>query len=399
MLDRIRGVLDVIEYLDPTGQEIVHRVPEEGPGEIVLGTQCIVRENQVAVFFRDGRALDMLGPGRHTLTTLNIPMLVNYLRIPFGSKSPFQAEVVFVNVKDFIDLSWETPKPLAFRDPELGIVRLGTQGKFAFQVSRPQLFVNQIVGTQGLFATKDIINYLESILISRFSDLLGEIGTGLLDLPAKYDELGSGLRARASDDFEGLGLLIKAVYVTSVSVPEDVERALDERAEMGAIGDMQSYMQFKAARALGDAAVGGSGEGGSFAGLGVGLGAGMGLGGAMASAIGQAMGGGASAQGTAGPAAGTGAQDSAAVLSQAFADLRQLVAQQLTLSEEDRQAATAGLDGLFTQLTSATSTIDDVRSAQDSLFQNSPWLEQPIKAVLGTPPALQLLGQVAARSL
>jgi membrane protease subunit (stomatin/prohibitin family) len=126
MIGKLRGILDVIEYLDPTGQEIVHRVPEAGSGEIVLGSQCIVRENQVAIFFRDGRALDMLGPGRHTLTTLNIPLLVNYLKIPFGSKSPFRAEVVFVNLKDYLDLPWVAPKPLPYRDSEFGMVRIGT---------------------------------------------------------------------------------------------------------------------------------------------------------------------------------------------------------------------------------------------------------------------------------
>ncbi|MFL7792138.1 MAG: SPFH domain-containing protein, partial [Anaerolineae bacterium] len=173
-LEKFRGILDVIEYLDPTGKEIVHRIPEKGSGEIVLGTQCIVRENQVAVFFRDGRSLDMLGPGRHTLTTLNVPILVNYLKIPFGSKSPFRAEVVFVNVKDYVDIRWDSPKPLAFRDSQLGTVRLSTQGKFAFQVSRPQMFVNQIVGTQGLYTTENIVSYLQSIVVSRFADLLGE---------------------------------------------------------------------------------------------------------------------------------------------------------------------------------------------------------------------------------
>ncbi len=389
MLEKIRGILEVIEYLDPTGQEIVRRIPEEGSGEIVLGSQCIVRENQVAVFFRDGRALDMLGPGRHTLTTLNIPLLINYLKIPFGSKSPFRAEVVFVNVKDYVDLAWESPKPLAFRDADLGVVRLGTQGKFAFQVSRPQMFVNQIVGTQGLYSTDSIVGYLQSMLISRFADLLGEFQANLLDLPAKYDELGSGLRARASDDFEALGLLLKAVYVTAISVPEEVGKALDERAQMGAIGNMQSYMQFKAARALGDAALAGAGEGGSMAGLGVSLGAGLGLGTAMASAIGQAV---------QGPAGGSGAP-AGSNLADGFAGLKQLVAQQLTLSAGEREAATAALDALLTQLASSTSTMEDVKAARDALIGPFPWLGEPVQTLLNTPLALQLMGQIAARSM
>jgi membrane protease subunit (stomatin/prohibitin family) len=391
MFAKIRGVLEVIEYLDPTGQEIVHRSPEEGSGEIRLGSQCVVRENQVAVFFRDGRALDMLGPGRHTLTTLNVPLLINYLKIPFGSKSPFRAEVVFVNVKDYVDLSWASPKPLAFRDPDMGIVRLGSQGKFAFQVGRPQLFVNQIVGTQGLYTTEHIVGYLESMLISRFADLLGEVQLGLLDLPAKYDELGSGLRAKTSEDFESIGLLLKSVYVTAISVPEEVEKALDERAQMGAVGDMQAYMQFKAARALGDAAVAGGGEGGSFAGMGVGLGAGMGLGTAMASAIGQSMQG--------GGGGGVAAAPSDGGLSDGFEGLRQMVSQQLTISDVDKEAAVQALNDLMTQLMSSTSTIADVKAAREAVVGQFPWLEGPVKTLLNTPAALQMMGQVAARSM
>jgi membrane protease subunit (stomatin/prohibitin family) len=389
-LEKIRGILDVIEYLDPTGKEIVHRVPEKGSGEIVLGTQCIVRENQVAVFFRDGRSLDMLGPGRHTLTTLNVPILVNYLKIPFGSKSPFRAEVVFVNVKDYVDIRWDSPKPLAFRDSQLGTVRLSTQGKFAFQVSRPQMFVNQIVGTQGLYTTENIVGYLQSIVVSRFADLLGELQADLLDLPSKYDELGSGLRASASDDFEAIGLLLKAVYITAINVPEEVEKALDERASIGAIGNMQSYMQFKAARALGDAALTGGGEGGSFTGMGVGLGAGIGLGTAMASAIGQSLGV---------PAGSGGAAAAAGGLVEGFAGLKQLVAQQLTLSAGEKTAAAAALDNLLMQLSSATSTLEDVKAAREALISRFPWLADSVSKLLNTPAALQMLGQVTARSM
>ncbi len=288
MLERFRGILEVIEYLDPTGREIVHRVPEEGSGEIRLGSQLIVRENQIAIFYRDGRALDMLGPGRHALTTLNVPILVNYLKIPFGNKSPFRASVVFVNLKDYLDLAWVAAKPIPYRDAEFGMVRLQTQGKFAFQVGRPQLFVNQIVGTQGLYATDDIVAYLRSIITSRLIDLLGEIKTSILDLPAKYDELGGGLRAKASEDFESLGLLLKGVYVTNIAVPPEIEKAIDERASMGALGDMQAYLQFKTARALGDAATQEGGIG-AMTGAGVGMGAGLGLGATMANVIGQSM--------------------------------------------------------------------------------------------------------------
>ena len=290
MLDRMRGILEVIEYLDPTGQEIAHRIPEEGSGEIVLGSQLVVRENQVAVFFRDGRALDVMGPGRHTLTTLNIPFLVSYLKIPFGSKSPFRADVVFVNLKDYLDQPWTSPQPIPFRDPDLGMVRLTTAGKFAFNVGQAQQFVNQVVGTQGLYGTKDIIDYLRSILTSHLTDVIGELHSSILDLPTRYDELSAALQAKSQVDFQALGLNVKAVFVTTINVPPDVEKAMDERASMGAIGNMQAYLQFKAARAIGDMAQN-PGSGNYVAGLGVSLGAGLGLGATMASAIGGAFGG------------------------------------------------------------------------------------------------------------
>ncbi|MFN2285851.1 MAG: SPFH domain-containing protein [Anaerolineae bacterium] len=393
MLSRFKDILEVIEYLDATGQEIVHRVPEQGSGEIVLGSQCVVRENQVALFFRDGRALDMLGPGRHTLTTLNVPILVNYLKIPFGSKSPFRAEVVFVNLKDYVDMPWKAPKPIPYRDAEFGMVRLETEGKFAFQVGRPQLFVNQIVGTQGLFSTADIVTYLRSIITSRLTDLLGELKLSVLDVAARYDELGAGLRARASEDFEALGLLLKAVFITGINVPEEVEKAIDERASMGAIGDMRSYMQFKAARALGDAATMSGGEGASFAGMGVGMGAGVGLGATMAGMIGQTM------QGTMPAQAGApAAAPSGGGLEESFVSLKQLVGQQFTLSDADKQDAIAGLDALLAQLTTPATTMETFKQTRGALLNRFPWLATPLQNLLNSPAALQILGQIAARS-
>lgn len=281
------ALLEVIEFLDETGREIIHRVPEQGSGEIRLGSQCIVRESQVAVFFRDGKALDVLGPGAHTLTTLNIPILVNLIKLPFGSKSPFRAEVIFVNMREFVDMKWGTPQMIPFRDKEFGLVRLRAFGTYAMQVADPQLFVNKVAGTQGIFTTDRLEDYLRSILVARFADLLGENLTSVLDLAGQYDELAGATRARVADDFAALGLNLKAFYINAITVPEEVEKAIDERAQMGAIGDMSAYMRFKAARAMGDAA---RAEGaGGLAGAGLGLGAGVGLGGVLASTMAQAM--------------------------------------------------------------------------------------------------------------
>src|SRR5215210_119887 len=253
------AILDVIEFLDPTGKQIVHRVPEGGSGEFRIGSQLIVRESQTAVFFRDGKALDVFGPGRHTLSTANIPLLTNLLSIPFGGTSPFRAEVVFVNMADLIDMKWGTMEPVTFRDSEFGMVRLRAYGSYAMAVADPQLFVNKIVGTQGLFETTQVEDYLRSIIVSRFNDIMGETMKTLLDLPSQYNELGAALRASVIDDFANLGLNLKALYVTAITPPEEVSKRIDERSGMGAVGDMQRYMQFQAAQAMGNLAQGGGG--------------------------------------------------------------------------------------------------------------------------------------------
>jgi membrane protease subunit (stomatin/prohibitin family) len=281
-------IFDVIEHLDPSGSEIVHRIPESGSGDFRLGSQLIVRESQSAVFFRDGKALDTFGSGRHTLSTANIPLLIDLISIPFSGQTPFKAEVYFVNMKEFLDLKWGTPEPIALRDKELGLVRIRAFGTYSMQVEDPQLFVNNVVGAQSLYDTAQISNYLRSMLVSKTVDLMGETTASLFDMPRMYEELGAGVRAKTSDDFANVGLALKHVYVMSISPTDETASAIDERAQMGAIGDMQAYLQFKAARAMGDAAQS-SGEAGSLTGAGVGLGAGVGVGAAMAGAITEAM--------------------------------------------------------------------------------------------------------------
>jgi membrane protease subunit (stomatin/prohibitin family) len=283
-------IIDVVEFLDNTGNEIVHREPPDGPGDFRLGSQVIVRQSQTAVFFRDGKALDVFGPGRHTLTTYNIPLLINLIGLATSGKSPFPAEVVFVNMKEFLDQKWGTPEPIAFRDPELGMVRLRSFGVFSFVVQDPSHFVNGIVGQQGIYTTSALENFLRSMIIAKMTDYLGEQKKSVLDLPSLYTEISAGTKRELSDDFAALGLNLKALYVNAITPTEETAKAIDERAAMGAIGDMDKYLKFKAARAMGDAATNPAGGGAANGlGLGVGLGAGAGLGAGLAGMMAQAM--------------------------------------------------------------------------------------------------------------
>ncbi|MCS6802048.1 MAG: SPFH domain-containing protein [Chloroflexota bacterium] len=284
------AILDVIEFVDPSGQEIVRRVPEVGSGEFRLGSQLIVRENQAAIFFRDGKALDSFGPGRHTLSTNNIPLLANLLALPFGGRSPFRAEVYFVSLREFVDLKWGTPEPIPYRDTELGMVRLRAFGSYAMAVSNPMLFVNKVVGGQGLFTTAAVTNYLRGIIVASLTDLLGETMKSIFDLPSLYDEIAAATRARVQDAFAALGLELRALNVQAITPPEDVQKAIDQRAGMGAIGlaNMTAYLQYQAAQAMREAAQNPAAAG-SGATEGLGLGAGIGLGAAMAGMISQAV--------------------------------------------------------------------------------------------------------------
>ena len=281
-------IIDVIEVPNQQKDEMVRRLPEYGAGDFRFGSQVIVREFQQAVFFRDGKALDTFDPGRHTITTANLPLLSGLIGMATSGRTPFTAEVFFVNMREYLDQKWGTSEPIALRDTDLGLVRLRAFGTFSLQIQDPALFVNKIVGGQGIYETPQITRFLRGIVVAKMTDLLGELGKGLFDLPALYDEIGAGTKAKVQDDFANLGVQLKTLYVNSISPTEETAKAIDERASMGAIGDMQKYMQFQTARGIRDAAQS-SGEAGSMTGAGVGLGAGMGMGAAMAQAMSQSM--------------------------------------------------------------------------------------------------------------
>ncbi|HUV95700.1 MAG TPA: SPFH domain-containing protein [Anaerolineae bacterium] len=278
-------ILDVIEYTDTSGDEIVHRIPERGSGDFRIGSQLIVREGQAAVFFRDGKALDTFGPGRHTITTANIPVLVNLVQKVFSGDTPFTAECYFVSTRDFLDQRWGTPEPILLRDEVLRMVRVRAHGTYNMTVAEPQLFVSQVVGARGYYSTRDVTNYLRSMIINRLTDLLGENVKSILDLPAMFEELSAAARVKLRDDFAAIGLALKQLYILSISPTEETSAAIDEAASMGAVGDMDRYLKFKAARAVGDSAQQGGGAVGQVTGMGMGLGVGMGMAQMMAQSV------------------------------------------------------------------------------------------------------------------
>lgn len=284
------AILDLIQHPNEYPDEIVRRVPESGSGEFRLGSQLVVREAQQAVFVRDGKALDVFGPGRHTISTNNVPLLTGLLGLPFGGDSPFTAEVYFVAMREFQDLKWGTAQPLVYRDAEFGMIRLRAHGTYAVRVDNAQLFVNQIVGTRGSYSVNDLDGYLRSIVVNQFNDLLGETHKSILDLQGITLELATTTRNALTTAFEQMGLRLISFQIGAITPPDEVAAKIDERSGMAAVGDMGAYTQFQAAQAIRDAAQN-EGAGGGAAGTGVGFGAGMAMGQMMGDAMRQATSG------------------------------------------------------------------------------------------------------------
>ncbi len=224
--------MEVIQYIDPTGQVMVARVPKRGTAGIQLGSQLVVEESQQAVLLRDGKALDTFGPGSHTLATQNLPLLTKLIGLPFEGKSPFQAAAIFVSTTTFLDLKWGTKEPVVYRDNELAMVRLRAFGKFAVRITNAQQFVNGVVGTMGVYTTDGVEAYFRDAIVAGLTDVLGENLESIFDLPKVYDELTMAVKSRESDDFAKYGIELVDLSFGAITPPEEVKKLIDERRRL-----------------------------------------------------------------------------------------------------------------------------------------------------------------------
>ena len=281
LTDFIRSqFIDIIEWTDDSSDTMVYRF-ERHDNEIKNGAKLVVRESQAAVFISEGRLADVFRPGMYELETKNLPILSTLLGWKYGFHSPFKAEVYFVNTRHFTDLKWGTKNPFMMRDAEFGPVRLRAFGTYAIRVKDPGTFVRDIAGTDGRFTTDQITDQLRNMIVTRFTDLIGTSRIPILDLASNYDELSQFVADRIRPEFLEYGLEITKMLVENISLPRAVEEALDKRASMGVVGNLDAYTRYQAATALEEAAR----NPGGLAGGGMGLGMGF----AMAGQMGQAL--------------------------------------------------------------------------------------------------------------
>ena len=260
-------LIDVIEWKDASQDTMVYRYDCEGK-EIMMGAQLTVRESQVAVMVNEGQLADVFTPGRYELQTQNMPIMTALKSWKFGFNSPFKAEVYFVNTKQFLDQKWGTSNPVMMRDTEFGMIRLRAFGIYAFAVDDPKVFLKEVFGTNGMYTTEDVTGQIKRTIVSGLSDAIAQSKIPALDLAANYDELGAYALQTLSPRIKSLGLKLTSFVIENISLPEEVEKAMDRRTSMGVVGDLNKYAQFQAAESMRDAANNQNGAAGMGAGFG-----------------------------------------------------------------------------------------------------------------------------------
>lgn len=265
--------LKVIDWNDASKNTMVHKYPMDGR-KIFFGSKLTVRDSQVAIFMNKGEIADVFTPGMYTLKSSNLPILSSLLGLPYGFKSPFLADVFFVNTKQFTNQKWGTSNPITMRDKEFGTIRIRAFGSYAFKVVDAAKFLKELFGTNSTFVTEDIENYLKSMLISAISDTIAESKISALDLACNLLEFNKMTREAVKSHFEPLGLEITNCVIENISFPEEVEKAIDKATSMGVLGDkMDTYIKYQAAESLKESA-----KNPGMGGLGTQLGTGMALG-------------------------------------------------------------------------------------------------------------------------
>jgi membrane protease subunit (stomatin/prohibitin family) len=277
--DKLRGeFIDIIEWTEPAQNDILaYRFPRYN-NEIKMGAKLTVREGQAACFVNEGQLADVYKPGMYTLNTENMPILSTIKGWKYGFNSPFKAEVYFVSTRQWTDQKWGTQNPFMLRDPEFGPVRVRAFGTYAMHVSDPGTFLKQLVATDPSFETWEIANQLRNVIVSRFVDSVGQAKIAVLDLAGNYDTLSKVVQDRIRPDLASMGLALTGFYVENISLPPEVEQAMDKRTQMGVLGNLDQYTKFQTANAIPEAAK----NPGGMAGAGMGLAAGVAMGSQMA---------------------------------------------------------------------------------------------------------------------
>lgn len=285
--DKLTGeFVDIIEWTNDDRETLAWRFERYG-NEIKYGAKLTVRPGQAAVFVNEGQIADVFEPGMYELQTSNLPILSTLKGWKYGFESPFKAEVIFVTTTQIVDRKWGTKNPIMMRDPEFGPIRLRAFGTYAIKVVNPSAFITTLVGTDGVFEADEITDQLRNIIVSRFTDKLGEAKVPALDLASNYDEIADIIHDKIEPEFKEYGVELPKFLIENIALPPEVEEALDKRSSMGILGNMNQYSQFQAANAM-EAAANNPGEAGGAMGGGMG----MGMGFAMANQMGNAMGGG-----------------------------------------------------------------------------------------------------------
>ncbi len=260
--DKLKGeLIDIIEWLDSSKDTMVYRFERMG-NEIKNGAKLIVRESQAAVFVNEGKLADVFGPGTYTLSTKNLPILSTLKGWKYGFDSPFKAEVYFMSTRQFTDQKWGTPNPVMLRDQDFGMVRIRAFGNYTLRITDPVKFLREVVGTDDDFSTDEINKQLRSMVVTRFTDAVGESKIPVLDIAASYNELSDFCHKKLADEFNEYGLEVPKFLINNISLPPAVEEAIDKRSTMGALGDMNKYAQMQQADAMRDAAKNPGGGGG-----------------------------------------------------------------------------------------------------------------------------------------